>query len=1257
MKIFIALIKSITLLQILFVFNIHSQVVTVGGIMFPSGSNASQAIIDELAIGGPSSDWKDIPFPRTGVANCPGISSTPTTINQEIDTYGKTILIVISPSDCPYCRIAADAANADIMSRISNIRLWYVGSKLAGGTSDCGEITYMKSQYPFVNAAHHFQMDNWWWDNAIGRGHHNTSNSCYWAMPAMPSVYRIVDPISRKVTDLGYYLPVAALDAAIANNFNPVAGIDISPSTLNVSVTGGNLNFSISGIGSWSILNNAGWLSLSTLSGAGSKTVVVTANNNPNINSRNYVITISGSSNKFLTISQAGAAANLSVSPTMINFTSASNSQIVNLTSNISWVANSSMAWITLSSTTGTGSATPTLFAANNPTINTRTGSVTFSGGSLNRIINITQSGVAQMLTVSASNLTFSSTGHSLNVSVTSNISWTTSSSDTWLTLNTSNGTGNGIVSLSVATNVSTSIRNASATISGGSFVRIINVSQSGATPVLNLSTSNLSYASTSSASILTVTGNIAWTVSGVPVWLTLNTFSGFGNTILSLNASANGVTARAATLSFSGLGNLKHVNVTQNAASAVLTVNPPNMNVSAAASNQNIEILTNTVWVISTSGAWLTLSTVNGSGNGNVTVAISSNISTSPRNAIVLVSVSGSEKLISINQDGATPILSVNPTAVLSPSSGNVYSLSLTGNSNWVATPSHTWITINQISGSGNSIIEVTIAPNTSIVPKVGKISFTYGSSLLEIPVTVSGATPILNVSINNLNYVAEGSVQSVTVSSNVAWSLSTNESWLSLSPSNGTNDGVFDISTSANSIPSSRSTIVTILGGTISKTITITQNAAAEFITPSPGNLSYNSAGGSQNLDISSNTNWQIKSSQSWITSSITSSGSNTTLAITLTENLSTSTRYGNITILGVGGARSVVNIDQLGASPALIISSSQLVVSTTGTTGTVSITSNISWDASENESWLEISNPSGNQNGVLNINVSTNTTSSARESRITITGSSLIRILTIIQSAGTEVLQISNQNISATSSDTFGTLSITSNLLWNIANTTNWIVFNSTTGNQNSTISYTILGNNSALPRTATINISGGISSKSIVINQSGAAEMLSFSDELITYDKNSNSTIFDILSNTSWTITGIPNWLSVDPTMGSNNENVIITPTANTSKTSRSAEIEIIGYKGTIDKLNITQSGENSTSVFAKSAEIKLVVSPNPVQKGDIVYLSEEIEFKLFDSTGKCVLASQTSKTINTLGLNIGLYIVQSPKFSPVKIIIQ
>lgn len=98
---------------------------------------------------------------------------------------------------------------------------------------------------------------------------------------------------------------------------------------------------------------------------------------------------------------------------------------------------------------------------------------------------------------------------------------------------------------------------------------------------------------------------------------------------------------------------------------------------------------------------------------------------------------------------------------------------------------------------------------------------------------------------------FSSTGETQTVTVTSNINWNATDTRSWISITPLSGANNGAINISVEENLTLDIRTGTVTVSGGSISKTLTITQ-AAGKDNSGSSGGLDPNKAP-SENFDLS--------------------------------------------------------------------------------------------------------------------------------------------------------------------------------------------------------------------------------------------------------------------------------------------------------------------------------------------------------------------------------------------------------------------
>ena len=181
-------------------------------------------------------------------------------------------------------------------------------------------------------------------------------------------------------------------------SLQPPPTLSVSPTSLNVgSASGSTGNISVTSNTSWSVSDDAAWLTVSPTSGSGNGSVTVsTSSANTSTSSRAATVTFSASgvSSATLTVTQSGTSATLSVSPTSLNVGSASGSAgNISVTSNTSWSVSDDAAWLTVSPTSGSGNGSVTVSTSSaNTSTSSRAATVTFSAsGVSSTAVTVTQ--------------------------------------------------------------------------------------------------------------------------------------------------------------------------------------------------------------------------------------------------------------------------------------------------------------------------------------------------------------------------------------------------------------------------------------------------------------------------------------------------------------------------------------------------------------------------------------------------------------------------------------------------------------------------------------------------------------------------------------------------------------------------------------------------------------------------------------------------------------------------------------------------
>ena len=138
-----------------------------------------------------------------------------------------------------------------------------------------------------------------------------------------------------------------------------------------------------------------------------------------------------------------------------------------------------------------------------------------------------------------------------------------------------------------------------------------------------------------------------------------------------------------------------------------------------------------------------------------------------------------------------------------------------------------------------------------------------------------------------------------------------------------------------------------------------------------------------------------WTITSNQSWLSYS---SKNTTSFKPRVTKNNGSNPRTGTLQIISGSTLIGTVIVTQ--SSLNLSVNSIYFEFGKSGGTKQVSITSNSSWSAFENKSWINLDQINGNGNGTISITVSANNTNNLRTGNVSIQAGDLSYAITIKQ-----------------------------------------------------------------------------------------------------------------------------------------------------------------------------------------------------------------------------------------------------------------
>jgi hypothetical protein len=321
---------------------------------------------------------------------------------------------------------------------------------------------------------------------------------------------------------------------------------------------------------------------------------------------------------------------------------------------------------------------------------------------------------------ISPTNVIFSAVGGSGGVNVTApdGCAWSATNNDSFISIDSGNsGTGNGMVSYTVAANTSSNELTGTITIAGQTF----SITEAAPCAFL-LDSTNADFDASGGSSNVAVTANgtnCAWTAVSNSSFITITAGnSGTGNGAVSYTVATNAATiAQTGSMTIAGQTYI----ITQAAAACAFSLSFTNANLSAAGASGDITFTangTNCAWTAVSNDSFITItngpSGASGIGNGTVTVTIATNTTTVARTGTLTIA----GQTFTVTEAGVACTFSIDSTAANFSAAGGSSNVVVTANGtncDWTAASNSSFITITDgTNGLGSGPVSYSVAANT---------------------------------------------------------------------------------------------------------------------------------------------------------------------------------------------------------------------------------------------------------------------------------------------------------------------------------------------------------------------------------------------------------------------------------------------------------------------------------------------------------------------------------------------------------------
>ena len=294
-----------------------------------------------------------------------------------------------------------------------------------------------------------------------------------------------------------------------------------------------------------------------------------------------------------------------------------------------------------------------------------------------------------------------------------------------------------------------------------------------------------------------------------------------------------------------------------------------------------------------------------------------------------------------------------------------------------WTASTTDSWIQVSPSSGSAGTVeLSVSVTENGGVEERSGAVNLHVdGDFLIEIPVKQSGL--YMDMTESRFDFESGAASRTVSMSTNLSfWNVLEKPSWVSVSPESGEageHTLTINVEDNPNTTKREGRVVVGNQGLSLADTLWLTQEG--KWFGSLETVLQFENVASSNTLDISTDGDWTVTTSDSWIAVNPSSGHGKAQVTVSVQANEGDNDRTGLLAV-AVGGTVQYVNVVQKGRYFTIDRGSSASLPSKGGTIE-LGIATNQTWTAvvKNQSSWLALSATQGQGDAKLVISAQDN------------------------------------------------------------------------------------------------------------------------------------------------------------------------------------------------------------------------------------------------------------------------------------------
>lgn len=436
--------------------------------------------------------------------------------------------------------------------------------------------------------------------------------------------------------------------------------IEIDPTQVECAYGGGQVELSVRSNIDWAVSELPEWIAATPLSGNGDATLTLTVDAwDSESNTRQATITV-GSETLSATaevVQNPKPDQQITVDTEQLEFGhNSTDTKTIAVTCAGSWTVECDGSWVNCSAMSGQGNAEIHVSVAENTEYTERVSTLSFvSEFGTEARTKIVQDAAPDphFLNLNPTDATIAGTGGNISVNVECDTAWTAMASDDWMSIETTQGYGNGTFTVSAEANPLATPRQGNVKVVSGERMAFVTLNQEGngeAASVVILP-SSLEIPRTGGVRTLEIDANVSWHLQASP-WITLLTSTGIGDGTCAVAVDANNTyeTRTGFVRAYHENQLMDEIEVTQEGIVMTLEANPTEIEATAASAKYPVSITANQEWTAQTPVSWILVEAM--PIQGTLIIAVLENTTSAPRSAEVkVVGAQHGEVTITVNQ------------------------------------------------------------------------------------------------------------------------------------------------------------------------------------------------------------------------------------------------------------------------------------------------------------------------------------------------------------------------------------------------------------------------------------------------------------------------------------------------------------------------------------------------------------------------------------------------------------------------------